>query len=109
MLRLPCNPFGRQPGRRLLAKQSGHKAPPTFRRRLVSNPSAGRHVFTAQQIHRGRLEIFRRRQVADVFGIASPEFALGKTDYEFLSRETANALTANDHKVLSTGEPLEVE
>jgi PAS domain S-box-containing protein len=37
------------------------------------------------------------------------ERMLGKTDHELLSKEEADALRANDQRVLATGDPLEFE
>jgi len=46
------------------------------------------------------------RAHAHALGISEPEQALGKTDFDFLSRECAQATFADEQQIMHTGRPL---
>ena len=55
----------------------------------------------------GRYVVINRR-FEQLFGL-SERGAIGKTDYDFLPRDVADAFKANDRRALATGKPVEVE
>jgi PAS domain S-box-containing protein len=46
------------------------------------------------------------RSQARLLGLADPQEAYGKTDHDFFSTEHADQATADEHRILETGEPV---
>lgn len=46
------------------------------------------------------------QRTADIFQLASPEDAIGKTDYDFFSRAEADEYRADEIRIIETGEPV---
>ncbi|MEZ6062337.1 MAG: PAS domain S-box protein [Planctomycetaceae bacterium] len=46
------------------------------------------------------------RQAAAIYGLSSPEMAIGKTDHDFFPAEEADTYRADELRIIETGEPI---
>jgi PAS domain S-box-containing protein len=46
------------------------------------------------------------KAMAEAFGLKDPSEAVGKTDYDFFSKESADVFLANEQEILRTGRPV---